>query len=106
MRDKLSTAESEIANVVPVVENYGDDLTKINGIGPKIAAFLRRNGIDSFAVLADSRPEKLRQLFDTAGERFNFANEHTWPPQARLAAVGDWDELANLQARLSAEHGE
>lgn len=109
LRDKLNRAESEIGRIATfptIPENQGDDLTKINGIGPKIAAVLRRQGIDSFVALADSRPEQLRQLLDASGDRFNFANEHTWPPQARLAAVGDWDELASLQARLSAERGE
>ena len=43
-------------------DSVADDLRKIEGIGPKIAEILSTAGIDTFASLASSDPEKLREV--------------------------------------------
>lgn len=83
-----------------VVVADGDDLKKIEGIGPKIADLLTEAGIVSFADLAGSTPEAIQEILDKAGSQYNVHNPATWPAQAQLAADGKWDELKTLQDEL------
>ncbi len=78
----------------------GDDLKLIEGIGPKIAETLTAAGIVSFADLAASTPEKLKEILDAAEGNFNAAVTTSWPEQAQLAADGKMDELKELQDKL------
>ncbi len=49
----VAPASAPVAPVAVVPPRVaGDDLTIIEGIGPKIAELLRRNGIDTFAALS------------------------------------------------------
>nr|MBC7243911.1 hypothetical protein [Chloroflexota bacterium] len=77
-----------------------DDLTIIEGIGPKISALLNQNGIYTFAQLAATSVQRLRSILDAGGPRFNLADPQTWPEQALLARDGKWDELKTLQDTL------
>ncbi|MEM7118966.1 MAG: helix-hairpin-helix domain-containing protein [Chloroflexota bacterium] len=78
-----------------------DDLTLIEGIGPKIQELLQQAGIRTFSQLARSVPTALGQILDRAGERFRLANTpETWPRQAKLARDGRWGELIKLQGQL------
>ncbi len=76
-----------------------DDLTKIEGIGPKIAEHLNSAGIGSFSALATVTPEELRGILDAVGG-FAAHDPSTWPDQARLAASGEWDKLSEWQDAL------
>lgn len=78
----------------------GDNLTKIEGIGPKISEILSNAGVDSFAKLAAADADKLREILAEAGNRYKAFDPTTWPQQAALAADGKWDELKELQDRL------
>jgi hypothetical protein len=78
-----------------------DDLTEIDGIGPKIAGLLAANGIGSFSRLAKSRLEDLQRILEAGGPHFRLAGPATWPEQAKLAAVSDWVGLRDLQSQLS-----
>jgi large subunit ribosomal protein L21 len=95
---------SVVASVVPAksskANGNGDDLTKIEGIGPKIAGLLNEAGVHTFADLAASKTEMLSELLHKAGSRFASHNPSTWAEQAKLAADGKWDELKALQAAL------
>lgn len=75
-----------------------DDLTLIEGIGPKVAALLNDAGIMTFQQLADADTGHLEELLRTAGLRM--LNPGTWPQQARLAALADYDGLKVLQGQL------
>ncbi len=77
-----------------------DDLTKIEGIGPKIAEIFAAKGISSFAQLAKTKPAALKAILEEAGSRFKMHDPGTWPKQAELAAAGKWDELAKFQDEL------
>ena len=79
-----------------------DDLTKIEGIGKKIAELLAAGEITSFEELAKSTPKKIRSVLDAAGKKFKVHDPATWPRQAKLAAAGKWTELKKLQAGLKA----
>ena len=77
-----------------------DDLTRIEGIGPKIASLLNAKGVTTWTRLADTEVSFLQSVLDAAGPRYRIHDPATWPRQARLAAAGDWDELDTLQNRL------
>jgi predicted flap endonuclease-1-like 5' DNA nuclease len=76
-----------------------DDLTRIEGIGPKIASILLEAGIDSFAKLAAMSEEAVLATIKAGGLRIT-PSVNSWAEQAKLAADGDWDGLAQLQQRL------
>jgi predicted flap endonuclease-1-like 5' DNA nuclease len=62
-----------------------DDLTRIEGIGPKMAAALKAAGITSYAQLAETDEAGLRAAIAAAGMRFS-PSLVTWPQQAKLLA--------------------
>ncbi len=76
-----------------------DDLTIIEGIGPKVAAVLKTGGIQTFADLAGADVQKVEELLKQAG--LHMMNPAGWIEQAALAAKGDWDALKKLQAELT-----
>lgn len=78
-----------------------DDLTKVEGIGPKIAEVLAGKGITTFAQLAETSAETVSEYLAEAGSRFASHNPATWAEQAKLAAEGKWDELKELQDKLN-----
>jgi large subunit ribosomal protein L21 len=88
------------ASSAPVVVRKPDDLTLIEGVGPKIAKVLADNGIKTFADLANADPEAMSEMLKKSGGRFNLAKPETWPQQAALAAEGKWDEFKRLTDTL------
>ena len=77
-----------------------DDLTVVEGIGPKIAELLKNDGITSFALLASTKTEKLKAILDAAGPRYKMHDPGTWAKQAALARDGKTTELKKLQDEL------
>ncbi len=78
----------------------GDDLKKVEGVGPKISELLVEAGVDTFAKLAETSVDDIRAILEAAGSRYRMHDPTTWPNQARLAAENKWDELATLQDEL------
>jgi hypothetical protein len=76
-----------------------DDLTRIEGIGPKISGLLQEAGISTFAQLATTSVERLEKIIADANLTA-LADPGTWPAQARLAAEGQWERLDALQEEL------
>jgi predicted flap endonuclease-1-like 5' DNA nuclease len=81
-------------------ESRTDDLTLIEGIGPKISRVLRKAGIRTFKELGESSSLRLTQILSEAGIPLGLANPETWPEQARLAAEGRWEDFEALKAQL------
>jgi large subunit ribosomal protein L17 len=79
----------------------GDNLTLIEGIGPKAAEVLTAGGIDSFATLAATSAEKVKEILEAANARVGHLDPTTWAQQAQLAADGKMDELKTLQDSLN-----
>ncbi len=77
-----------------------DDLTKVEGIGPKIAEVFNNAGINSYSDLASTSVEKLNEILAEAGPAYASHTPDTWPAQAKLASKGKWDELEKMQADL------
>ena len=80
--------------------SHGDDLTKIEGVGPKLAKLLGEHGVSSYVSLSKAKVGDLEKIIDAGGSKFNTAEPNSWPTQAKLAAKGDWDRLKILQDEL------
>ena len=78
----------------------GDDLKKIEGIGPKIAGLLNEDGIVTFEDLASAELSKLQAILEAAGSRYKMHDPTTWSEQSALARDGKWEELEKLQDEL------
>ena len=78
-----------------------NDLTVVEGIGPKINELFSNAGVKTFAQLAKQTIPQMRKVLDDGGSRFRIANPSTWGQQAALAAENKWDELKKLQDNLS-----
>ncbi len=79
-------------------DEEADDLTRIEGIGPKIAEIFSTHGITSFKKLASTAVEKLREILKE--NKLASHDPETWPEQAKLAEEGRWEELDALQEEL------
>ena len=75
------------------VAEPSDDLTQLNGIGPRIASILNDGGITSYNQLQHANTGELRQIIATGGA-LPPASLESWPTQATYAAKGDWSGLA------------
>ncbi|UCE31667.1 MAG: 50S ribosomal protein L21 [Burkholderiales bacterium] len=85
---------------VPAAAAQADDLTRIEGVGPKIAKILADGGIGTYQQLAEASVEQLQALLEQAGSRFASHDPTTWPEQAALAARGDWEAFEKLTTEL------
>jgi|AntAceMinimDraft_6_1070360.scaffolds.fasta_scaffold11650_4 predicted flap endonuclease-1-like 5' DNA nuclease len=75
-----------------------DDLTKIEGIGEKIAEVFANNGIKTFSDLSAAKVGDLRTIL--ADNDLSQHEPKTWSKQATLAKNAKWDELETLQKEL------
>jgi predicted flap endonuclease-1-like 5' DNA nuclease len=96
-------AHEEHAHAEPAVQSVAapakpDDLTELEGIGPKVAKLLEGVGITTFKQLAEADLAKLRETLDGAG--YKYMEPAGWVEQAALAAKGDKEGLAKLQSEL------
>ena len=94
---KKAAPKAEAKKAAPKASAKGDDLRKIEGIGPKTSEHLNNAGITSFAALAEASVERIREVLEAAGPRYKSIDPTSWPVQARMAADGQWDELKKWQ---------
>ena len=99
-RSRVQQVSAPAPTQPAIAASRADDLTKIEGIGPKIAELLRGNGIDSFATLSRADVAKLWSILEKGGARFSLSNPGTWPAQAEYAMRGDWAGLKSYQDKL------
>lgn len=110
-RTRVAALEAQWSQQVPSVDmaraaNAGfrlkaddgvDDLTAIEGIGPKICDLLQGAGLVRFADVANADVAQIRQYLADAGPAFALARPDTWPAQAALAAHNQWEALKAWQ---------
>ena len=113
-----SPAEEKVAEEAPVAKEAekeapaetpkaaskteSDDLTKVEGIGPKGAEALVKAGIDSYEKLAKTKADKIKEILTEASSRMAHLDPTSWPKQAKMAAEGKWDELKDWQDKAKA----
>lgn len=93
------------ASTLTPIENMlvaaGDNLQRIEGIGPRMEAALTAAGMGTYAAVAAADNDALRAAIEAGG--LNFAPALlTWSRQAQLLVDGDEEGLADLQRRLVA----
>ena len=71
------------------------DLTKIEGL-------LNKAGINSYQQLANASRSSLEKVISDAGPAFytHRGMTNTWPAQAKLAELDEWEELEKWQKTL------
>lgn len=97
----LATAGTPVKpqSIPRVPAGASDDLTRIEGVGPKMSQALIDAGLDTFAKIAGASEDDLRTAVEAAGMRLA-PSVGTWAEQASFAAKGDWDGLQALQQKL------
>lgn len=99
-KEKTTVAKTTAAKTPKVAKSEKIDLTKVEGIGPKIAQIFTKNGIATYEALASAKVEALKELLAEAGSRYKMHDPTTWPKQASLLAKGKLEELKKLQDEL------
>lgn len=94
---KKGVKKPSIATKKTTPVKNGDDLTKIEGIGPKIAQTLTDAGVATFSALAEKKAKDIAVII--ADVRGNHDPE-TWPKQATMARDDQWDELKKWQDEM------
>lgn len=85
---------------IGAVAGSPDDLTVVEGIGPKIQELLYQYGIHTYRQLAETDVARLREILSSAGPQLAMHDPGTWPSQANLAANDEWDNLKAIQKFL------
>jgi predicted flap endonuclease-1-like 5' DNA nuclease len=97
----VTTIDLAAAKAAGFALKNANDLTVVEGIGPKINELFNNAGIKTFAQLAAATVPQMRKILDDGGSRFRIANPSTWAQQSALAAANKWTELKKLQDELS-----
>jgi large subunit ribosomal protein L27 len=95
-----ATIVTETVAATTTTVQGGDDLKKIEGIGPKIEELFYAAGITTFVQLSETSTARMEEILAGGGPRYATHSPMTWGHQASLAADGEWDELKELQDRL------
>ena len=100
--EKKETPKKEKKEAPKKEAAKADDLTKIEGIGPKGAEALVNAGLNTFEKLAGSKPDAIKEILTEASSRMAHLDPTSWPKQAKMAADGDWDKLKDWQDKAKA----
>ncbi len=77
-----------------------NDLTVVEGIGPKISELFNNNGVNTWLSLAQCSVSKCQEILNSGGKRFEIHKPGSWPDQAKMAADGNWQQLKDWQDKL------
>lgn len=90
------------AQAAAVEAAIGDDLTRIKGVGPKLAATLRDLGVSSFRQIAEWSESDIDRIDARLGRFEGRIRRDDWVTQAQLLAAGD---TAGYEARFGKLEG-
>ncbi|MBH5323368.1 hypothetical protein [Aurantiacibacter sediminis] len=85
------TTASAAPNIAPA-EGESDDLTKINGIGPKLAGLLNDLGVRRFDQISDWNAREVAEVDAHLGNFRGRIDRDKWIEQASLLAAGNHAE--------------
>lgn len=77
-----------------------NDLTIIEGIGPKIQDLFHNNNIMTWKDLSECSVATCQSILDSGGPQFKIHRPDTWPKQAQFAYQGEWKALLDWQEKL------
>ncbi|HPF50629.1 MAG TPA: helix-hairpin-helix domain-containing protein [Draconibacterium sp.] len=76
-------AKQEVKAEAPKAEVAGDDLTKLTGVGPKLAEILAEGGFATYAAVAAASVEDLQKVLEAAGSRYASKDPQPWIEEAK-----------------------
>ncbi len=91
------TIDLQAAKAAGFVIKNANDLTVIEGIGPKIKELFHKSGTKTFGQLAKLSVQQMQKVLDDGGSSFTLANPETWAEQAAMARDNRWSELKTFQ---------
>ena len=91
--DAAPAAARDPAPVTRVSDGNGDDLTRIKGVGPKLAAMLESLGITSFSQIAAWDDAEIDRIDSQLGRFEGRIRRDDWKGQAALLADGKGAEF-------------
>ena len=74
-----------------------NDLTIVEGIGPKIKELFHKHEVKTWKTLSECSTDKCQQVLNSGGKRYKIHNPASWPTQAKMAYEGKWTELLKWQ---------
>lgn len=74
-----------------------NDLSLVEGIGPKIRSLFHNFEINTWQALSETSVAKCQEVLDSGGDRYKVHDPASWPMQAKMAAEGKWKDLAKWQ---------
>ncbi len=80
---KKAAPKVEEVKAEPKAEAKGDDLTKLTGVGPKLAEVLVEGGFTSYAEVAAASVEAIQKVLETAGSRYASKDPAPWIEEAK-----------------------
>ena len=80
-----------------------DDLNKILGFTRKYQNILKESGVVDYKTLGNCTMKRMLLLLEDAGINQRVEHYTTWARQAKMAASGKWDMLADYQKKLIKE---
>ncbi len=87
--------------ITPIADDsVKDNLTKVEGIGPKIQGLLNKDGIWSWKQLSETPEKRLQRILNDAGPAYTIHKPKTWAKQALMCHNGEWEKLKNWQNQL------
>jgi large subunit ribosomal protein L27 len=76
--------KAESSKAAPAkAETKGDDLTKLEGVGPKLAEILAEGGFTTYAAIAAASVEDVQKILEAAGSRYASKDPGPWIEQAK-----------------------
>jgi len=76
--------KEEVKKAAPEkAEAKGDDLTKLEGVGPKLAEILAEGGMTTYAAIAAASVEDIQKILEAAGSRYASKDPAPWIEQAK-----------------------
>ena len=97
-----ATPMEPAAGAAPAAPSAGaDDLTRIKGLGPKLAATLHGLGVSSFAQIAAWDDAEIDRIDAELGRFQGRIRRDDWVGQAKLLAQGDDAGFAERYGKLS-----
>ena len=97
---KAAVADVAAARAAGFTMKDAEDLTILQGVGPKINELMKANGVKTFADIARSSVPDLQKVLAAGGQLSRLANPETWPRQAQFAVDNRWADLKAYQDQL------
>lgn len=82
VEEKTEAPKAEAKKEAPKAE-ASDDLTKLTGVGPKLAEILAEGGFATYASIAAASVEDIQKVLEAAGSRYASKDPQPWIEEAK-----------------------